>query len=209
MWEAVISGLTLGVILALSVGPVIFTIIKQSLHSGYAGGLSFVLGVWLSDILLVLVSNLFSELVRTLLSYKTAIGILGSLFLLGIGILYVFFKKVTLPSETAGSLYKVPHWEMLKIFTSGFLINTLNPSVIIFWLGSATAFSGQFKWPERTLVFSICILVNIVADILKVVMAGKLRTKLTLRTIVVINKISGTLLILFGLALFYGTFYLN
>jgi len=29
MWQAIISGLTLGCILALSVGPVIFTIVKR------------------------------------------------------------------------------------------------------------------------------------------------------------------------------------
>ena len=60
MWQAIISGLTLGCILALSVGPVIFTIIKQSINNGHTGGLSFVAGVWLSDIILVVISNFFS-----------------------------------------------------------------------------------------------------------------------------------------------------
>jgi len=39
------------------------------------------------------------------------------------------------------------------------------------------------------------------ADVFKVMMAGKLRNKLTLKTLVIINKISGSILIGFGLAL--------
>ena len=50
--------------------------------------------------------------------------------------------------------------------------------------------------------------VNILADFLKVMLAGQLRSRLTLQTINVINKISGSLLILFGILLFYGTYYL-
>ena len=107
MWQAVISGLSLGFILALSVGPVIFTIIKQSLNNGHAGGFSFVAGVWLSDILMVVISNVFSELMQSLLAYKTAIGIIGSIFLIGMGVIYIFFKKVTLQSGKDGAFPKM------------------------------------------------------------------------------------------------------
>jgi threonine/homoserine/homoserine lactone efflux protein len=87
MTEALIKGLALGSILALSVGPVIFTIIKQSLNNGKEGGLSFVTGVWISDIVLVFLSNAFSEWVNALLAYKRSIGYVGSIFLIGMGLL--------------------------------------------------------------------------------------------------------------------------
>lgn len=209
MWQAVLSGLTLGFILALSVGPVIFTIIKQSLQNGYVGGFSFATGVWLSDIFLVVVSNAFSEWVRTLLEYKTAIGVIGSVFLLAMGVLYVFFKKVTLPINNNGMIHRVPKSEMMKILSSGFIINTLNPNVIIFWLGVATAFAGKFDLSVRVIIFSVCLGVNILADVLKILLAGILRTRLTLHTIGIINKVSGSLLIFFGLALFYGVVFLD
>jgi len=67
MMEAVLKGLALGFVLALSVGPIIFTIIKQSLNNGHKGGFSFVVGVWVSDILLVVLSNTLTELVAQLL----------------------------------------------------------------------------------------------------------------------------------------------
>ncbi len=209
MWEAIISGLTLGLILALSVGPVIFTIIKQSLNNGHRGGFSFVIGVWLSDIVLVVISNAFSELVKGLMEYRKAIGVTGSVFLIGMGVIYVFFKKVTLQAGQEGMATRFRKRDMLKIVSSGFLINTLNPNVFIFWLGVATAFTGKFTLGQRVIIFSVCIGINILADILKVIMAGRLRTRLTLHTISVINKVSGTILIIFGIALFYGAVFLS
>lgn len=209
MWQAVISGLSLGFILALSVGPVIFTIIKQSLNNGHAGGFSFVAGVWLSDILMVVISNVFSELMQRLLIYKTAIGIIGSIFLIGMGVIYIFFKKVTLQAGKDGAFPKMRKRDMLKIFSSGFLINTLNPNVIIFWLGLGTALAGKFDLSQRIVVFSVCIGINVLADILKVLLAGKLRTRLTIQTIGTVNKVSGTILIGFGVALFYGVLFLK
>ena len=208
MWQAIISGLTLGCILALSVGPVIFTIIKQSLNNGHTGGLCFVAGVWLSDIILVFISNAFSEFVSGLLEYKNIIGYIGSAFLVAVGIYYLFFKKVTLRTDADGKAVKFRKREILKILSSGFFLNTLNPSVFIFWLGTATAFS-KYSFNQRLLIFSVCLAVNIAADILKVMLAGKLRTRLTLHNISLINKVSGVILAGFGLALFYGTYFLS
>src|SRR5580658_10965364 len=104
MIEAILKGLALGFILALSVGPIIFTIIKQSLNSGHRGGFSFVAGVWMSDIFLVVLSNVFTELVATLLEYKRGIGYAGSIFLVAMGVYFVFFKKVHLSTDAEGNL---------------------------------------------------------------------------------------------------------
>lgn len=204
MWHAIISGLTLGLVLMISVGPVIFSIIKQSLNNGREGGLSFIAGVWLSDIVLITVSNAFSELVTYMMEYRKILGVVGSLFLLFMGIYYVFFKKIKLQNPDGG-IIKFTRTDILKIFSSGFLLNTLNPNVFLFWLGTATAFASEYTLNERLMIFSICLVVNVTADVLKVFMAGKLRTRLTLYNISLINKISGTILIGFGVALLVGT----
>lgn len=206
MTASILKGLGLGFFLALSVGPVIFTIIKQSINNGIKGGLSFVAGVWLSDILLVFLSNFFSEMVSYLLKYKTAIAVVGSLFLLIMGVYYIFFKKVQL-SEDSDILKKFSTSDFTKIALSGFLINTLNPGVIIFWLINATAFAATNTLTERIIIFSICLIVNIITDLIKIMMAGKIREKLTPRHIVLINKISGSILVLFGLGLLFNVFF--
>jgi threonine/homoserine/homoserine lactone efflux protein len=207
MTEALLKGFALGLILTLSVGPVIFTIIKQSINNGKEGGFSFVAGVWISDILLVGVSNLFSAWVTELLEFRKAIGITGSIFLLAMGIYFAFLKKNTLSKDTDGREFSFGK-DFLKLAGSGFIINTFNPSVIFFWLLNATAFAVTHTREQRIVIFSTCLLINILADILKVVMAGKLRQRLTQHNISIINKISGTILIGFGFALCYSALFL-
>ncbi|MDX1936021.1 MAG: LysE family translocator [Flavihumibacter sp.] len=208
MTEALLKGLTIGLILALSVGPVIFTVIKQSINNGYKGGFSFVAGVWLSDIFLVVLSNAFSEWVTTILQYKKAIGYIGSGFLIAMGVFFVFFKKVTSAADASVGELRFRKRDVAKIAFAGFLINTLNPSVILFWLINATAFAVSHTMQQRIIIFSSCLLLNIIADVLKVLMAGKLRQRLTVKNISIINKLSGTILLGFGIALLYGAIFL-
>ncbi|SRR5579871_490755 len=209
MLQAILKGLALGFVLALSVGPIIFTIIKQSLNNGYKGGLSFVAGVWLSDIILVALSNAFTALVAELLEYKKAIGIGGSIFLIAMGIYFVFFKKVQLAASGNGDVARFRKRDMARIFASGFIINTLNPGVIIFWLGNATVLSLTHTLKQRIIIFSVCLLVNMAADVGKVMMAGKLGKRLTLHNLSIINKISGIILIGFGIVLVWGVMFIS
>jgi threonine/homoserine/homoserine lactone efflux protein len=209
MTEAIIKGLGLGLILTLSVGPVIFTILKQSINNGHKGGFSFVAGVWISDLFLVILSNMFTEIVRQLLEFRSLIGYIGSAFLVAMGIYYVFFKKVKIKSEDFQNAPAFSKSDFAKTILSGFFINTLNPSVIFFWLINATAFAATHNIWQRILIFSVCLVVNMIADVFKVMMAGKIRDKLTVHNISLINKISGTILMIFGLALLYGVIFIQ
>lgn len=208
MTEAIFKGLGLGLILAVSVGPVIFTILKQSINNGHQGGFSFVGGVWVSDIIWVLISNLFSSLVIELLNYKVTIGVIGALFVLSLGIFYVFFKKVKVDDNNV-ILIDFGRKDFTKAFMSGFIINTLNPSVIFFWLINTTAFASSHSVSERIVLFSVCLGINIIADILKVVLAAKIRHKLNPHNISIINKVSGAILIIFAISIAYGILFLN
>jgi len=208
MSEALLKGLALGFILTLSVGPVIFTIIKQSINHGKEGGFIFVAGVWISDILLVVLSNAFSEWVTQVMEYKQMIGYFGSIFLVVMGVYFVFFKKVKLRNTINGNYTPLSKKDFFQLLLSGFLINTLNPGVIFFWLLNATAFAVTHSLKQRILIFSICLLFNMAADVGKVLMAGKLASRLTLHNMKVINRLSGSILIIFGIFLFYGALFL-
>ncbi len=201
--EAILKGLAMGLLLVISVGPVIFTIIKQSINNGHAGGYSFVIGVWISDFLLVVLSNLFSELVTTLLDFKMQIGIIGSAFLMGMGFFYIFFKKVHIHPEDI-SLPPLKSSDHAKIVLQGFLLNSLNPAVIAFWLTAATAIAVSHTIRDRIIIFATALLLNMTADVIKVTLAGKLRKKLTVKNIRLVNKISGLILVIFGTVLLFG-----
>jgi len=131
----------------------------------------------------------------------------GSFFLLAMGVYFVFFKKVHLNTDASGNAILFRKRDMLRIFASGFLINTLNPGVFIFWLGNATVLSLTHTLKQRVIIFSVCLLVNMAADTGKVMMAGKLRKRLTLHNLSIVNKVSGTILICFGIALLWGVIF--
>ncbi|MEP7165008.1 MAG: LysE family transporter [Ferruginibacter sp.] len=202
MTDAIISGLLLGLALVFSVGPVIFTIIKLRINYGLASAFYFIGGVWLSDIFWVVIANAFSGLFESLISHKKPIGIAGGAFLISLGIYYLFFKKYH-SKEDLDKGVKIGNATHARLFITGFLINTLNPGVIALWFAAATkSLSNTFD--ERVVIFSICLLLNMSADFLKINLAGRLRTKLTDRNITIINKISGLMFIIFGAVLIVG-----
>lgn len=205
-FEAILKGLAMGLLLALSVGPVIFTIIKHSINNGKAGGFSFVIGVWLSDFLLVVLSNAFSELVTQLLDFKTVIGVAGSVFLIGMGLFYLLLKKVHIHPEDV-SMPPMRSSDHAKIALQGFLLNTLNPAVMAFWLTAATAIAITHSVRDRIIIFATALALNMGADVIKITLAGKVRKKLTLKNVRLINKISGLILLLFGTVLLLGVLF--
>src|ERR1700750_1284120 len=99
MIESLLKAITLGLLLSISVGPVMFSIIKQSLNNGHSGGMAFIIGVSASDITMILISNVFTQLFSAISSYKKEIGIAGSVFLISLGIFFLFFKKIKVNEE--------------------------------------------------------------------------------------------------------------
>jgi len=202
MIEAFLKGITLGLLLTISVGPVLFSVIKQSLNNGHKGGMAFILGVSASDIALVLISNVFTQLFSSLSSRRIEIGITGSIFLIVMGIYFLFFKKIK-TAEESRTIIKFRKRDYAKLFFSGFFMNTLNPAVFIFWLTTSTTFISH-TIEQRLIIFITCLSLVFTGDFAKVMLAGKIRNRLTPHNIHIINKVNGIILIGFGIALIWG-----
>jgi threonine/homoserine/homoserine lactone efflux protein len=214
MVDALLKGLAISLLLIFSVGPVIFTIIKQSINHGRRGGFSFIIGVWISDIIWVILSNGFSEAIKTLLHFKVPIGIAGCCFLIGMGIYFAFLKKIEPrrlqePTEIAGDEITPAgkKTNYFAILSSGFIINTLNPAVISFWVLMAASLASAYSLYDRLIIFSTCLGVNMLADIGKVLGAGYIGKKLSDRVILLINRVSGVLYLAFGVVILAGIIY--
>jgi len=199
MIDALIKGVTLGLLLAISVGPIVFTVIKQSLNNGRAGGMAFIAGISFSDIVLVVLANLFTNLFGLLNTHKKLLAVIASIFLILVGIYYLFFKKVKVNNEGDQS-FVFRTRDYAKIFVMGFVMNIFNPGIIIFWLTTSTTFVEE-TLNNRIVIFSAALLLALVADIIKVVLADKIRRKLTPKNIHRINQVNGGILIAFGIAI--------
>lgn len=209
MIAPLLKGLVLGIFLAISVGPVIFAILKQSINNGHKAGYVFVAGISTSDISLVLICNFFTSLFNQALNHRTFIAVAGSIFLIVMGIYTLFFKKVKTDEDNniVEKDFKTHHF--IGIFLSGFFINILNPGVFIFWFAWTAAILADSQTAPhplqyRAIVFGTCLAFVLLTDIAKVALASRVRSKLTPKILININRISGIILIGFGVALCYG-----
>ncbi|MBS0028488.1 LysE family translocator [Chitinophaga sp. 22321] len=201
MIASIVAGLGLGLFLSLSVGPVIFAIIKYSINNGFKAGISFALGVSFSDIMFVLTGNLATSFISDLEEYKRSIGVGGGILLIAMGIYGLLFKKVKISTgDEKPEMFRTHDY--LKIWLAGFLMNTLNPGVIIFWLGVCVANSAT-PASHRFIMYTVCLGLVLSADILKVFVSDKIRHKLTLTNVEWLNRIAGVSMIIFGVVLLY------
>lgn len=197
--DALIKGITLGLLLAISVGPIVFTVIKQSIANGHKGGLIFIAGISLSDILLVIFSNLFTNLFNVLNAHKKMLAVIASVFLIAAGVFYIFFKKTNLDANGDNNLQTRDY---TKLFVTGFIMNIFNPGIIIFWLTTATTFLND-SINKRIIIFATALMIALAADIAKVLLASKIRQRMTPKNIHLVNQINGVVLIAFGVFIIF------
>jgi threonine/homoserine/homoserine lactone efflux protein len=199
VYTAFYLGCGFGLFMAVSVGPTIFAIIKYSITYGWRAGMSFVLGVSLSDSIYVLLANMASAWLSGLMSHEKTIGYLGAVLLIIFG-LYGFFKKIKV-TRNRNDDAKVSSRDYFKIFASGFLMNTLNPGVIITWITAVAAISTMTA-AYRLVFFITCLGIILGFDFLKVLLAQRIRRRLTPRNIIYLNRISALCLVGIGIVLF-------
>ena len=208
--DPILKGMLLGFILSISIGPVIFAIIKQSLTNGKRSGYAFVAGVSSSDFILVFICNFFTSLFNLVLNHKSTIALAGAGFLLLMGLYTLFFKKLKLENMGTDSAHKtVSIKSLISSYFSGFLMNMLNPSVFLFWFAwtaaintSADGTSNPVQY--KLIVFGTCLGFVLLSDLIKVFLAGKLRPRLNEKNLLWINRVSGMIILIFSAALLYS-----
>ena len=209
MLAPIIKGLLLGLILSISLGPVIFAILKQSITNGRRAGYIFVAGVSTSDIGLLLIANIFTSIFLLVLDHKAFIAMAGAGFLLLLGLYTLFFKKIKIEYDEKGEEKVFRKRDYLGIYISGFLMNTLNPSVFIFWFAwtaaiGASAAETNNPVQYKFIVFATCLVFLLLSDLIKVALASRLRPSLTEKNLIWINRLSAIIILVFSAALFFG-----
>lgn len=198
-WDIILRGILLGLFVAISVGPTLFAVIRYSMHHTYKAGIAFVLGVSISDILYVSLSMIATEWLAFLKDHQDIIGYLGSGLFIIMG-LYQFLKKYKPKKPKRDGAVDVSNSTYMKIVGSGFLLNTLNPAVVILWMGASITVA-EYTLAQKLLFFGVCLGLVLGIDFCKVFLAEKIRNWLTLRKIMYLNKISALCIVFFGVIL--------
>jgi threonine/homoserine/homoserine lactone efflux protein len=201
MLEPVISGILLGCVVALLVGPVFFLILNTSLHRGFTHGAQVAFGVMLSDALFIFIAYFGSNFILLLDKHKSVAGIVASVLLLSFGI-GILIKKYTVPLESIQLNEKMK--SPIVFIAKGFMLNAMNPSVLFFWIGVAGTVGAKEHYTiKHLLVFYPTILCTVFStDLLKAYIAHKIKSVLTENLLTLINRISGVVLIGFAVYTF-------
>jgi len=190
--------------MAISVGPTLFAVIKYSLNYSYKAGLAFVVGVSVSDIMFVTLSNLAASWLELLKPYEKYIAFGGAAALMIMGA--AGFFKHQKPQRPGSKTVTISNGHYMKIWLSGFLVNTLNPGALITWLGAVTIIANTTVL-YRVVLFGTCLIIILSVDFSKVFLAEKIKRFLTLRRIVYVQKFSGICLFLIGCTLLISTIF--
>lgn len=190
--------------MAVSVGPTLFAVIKYSLNHSYKAGIAFVLGVSLSDIMYVTLANVAASFLEKLESYERYIAYGGAAILITIGLIGIIKKQI--PKRPSSEPVTITGGHYFRIWSSGFLINTINPGVIFSWLTAVTA-TANTSGTYRFVLFGTCLSLILGIDFTKVFLADSIRRKLTLRRVMYLQKFSAIVILLIGVALFVSTFF--
>ncbi len=200
MFTSVLQGISLGLVLALMIGPVFFMLLNTSIKKGFKPAAYLALGVALSDLLFIGIAVFGSSRIEAFNNHEKIIGWAGGLLLITFGLFSILKpakvspKDLVLPDDSK---------TMLIDTAKGFMLNSLNPFVLIFWIGVAGALhSGQIiEGRDQFLFFSAVVFTVFGTDLLKAFLASRLKKLLTARFLLWLNRISGAGLILFGIRL--------
>lgn len=199
MLQDVQAAIPLGFLLSLMVGPVFFVLLETSAIKGFRAALMFDFGVILADILFITIAYFSSFRLLENLSNEPGLYVFGGMILLVYGIIIVAKKEVR---ETQPD-FKVTKSDYPGLFVKGFLLNFINIGVLVFWLGIIIVVGPSLDSdPERIFIFfGTMILAYLGVDIIKILLAKRLKRKLTYKRIYLIRKGLGIILMICGLVL--------
>jgi threonine/homoserine/homoserine lactone efflux protein len=191
----------LGILSALpftiSFGPVFFAITETSLKRGFLSGMVVSIGILLSDILYVTLIGLgFAAFFNDEYSHFL-FSLLGGTMLLALGISFLI-KKIQNQTSSDIVVSKRP----IQSFVKGFVINSLNPYVALFWTGVIALVNTEMgiSGGDFRSYFAGFLLILFMSDLLKAWLAKTLRRKLT-EKLKIIYKVIGFIFLVFGVKL--------
>jgi L-lysine exporter family protein LysE/ArgO len=196
--NCILQGLLTGVILSLMLGTVFFSLIKNSVNSGYKTGIYIASGVILCDIIFIALAILSTEFAEFLKNNQNTISFLGGLVLLIMGI-SMFLKAKPKPDE--GKIFTSSSKSALYFIGNGFLLNVVNPVNFFSWLAISSLLKVKLDYEinDQVIYFSACLFSIFVVEIAIAYFASLLKKWMTDKVVQRINQVSG--LVFFGVGI--------
>jgi threonine/homoserine/homoserine lactone efflux protein len=193
MIHAIFEGLLMGLFLSVFIGPVFFLLIDTSIKKGIKEAFIMDAGVILSDIAwIVLLWWGMDKYLGFFLNSSLAMIFAGIVFsLFGISGLIIKNRKRLKRTGVSNK----------NLFLQGFFLNTINPSVALFWLATITLAMKRFdRDQDFILIFFIAIFITVaLIDSFKFFTANRLGAFLNERRQNILSIITHLLMLIFGI----------
>ncbi|MFD0834764.1 LysE family translocator [Mariniflexile aquimaris] len=208
MFDDIVAAIPFGFILAFTIGPVFFVLLETSATKGFRSALIFDCGVMLADVIFILVAFFSTNRLLEKVKDDPSFLIFGGVLLVAYG--FITFIKT---SKSFRSIVKEYHKVEIKkgygkLFLKGFLLNFINIGVLFGWVAFIVLGNSLTSSTDGVIVFlSTILIVYFLVDLIKIVVAKKLRSRLTPRLIYKTKKIIALVILGFGVLLLVQGFF--
>jgi len=208
MFDDILTAVPFGIILAFTIGPVFFVLLETSATKGFRSALIFDSGVMLADIIFILVAFFSTNKLLDKIEADPNFLVFGGVLLLTYGIIS-FIKTSKSFREIVREYHKVEIKKGYgKLFLKGFLLNFINIGVLLGWVAFIVLANSLTTSENGVVVFlSTILIVYFLTDLVKIVVAKKLKNKLTPRLIYKTKKVIALVILGFGVLLLIQGFF--
>jgi len=189
------NGLAYGLVSIFFLGSGFFALFQAALSHGFNRAMAVSVGIVMTDaVLIALVMVGFSSFMENE-EVKFWLGVMGATVLIAFGVSTWLRRKSLKESNVEGS-------SILTFWLKGVVLNGFNPLIAIFWIG-AVGTTGAFGYSltAQAWFFGGFLTTILCMDAFKVVMISKLTKYFTAKSLTNMNRVVGTLFIIFGLRL--------
>lgn len=203
----ILKGIGQGFLISiLSFGPSFFTLINSGIKGGKAEGMRVALGIFLSEFIMALICFFGLSRFFILPEFQLGFSFFAATAISYIGIrgfykkYQQFLRSIEQPAAKSKSFFK------------GFILNLINPFVLLLWVGLLAIVSVYYDKNDPN--YEVSILINLISilftlfllDLGKVYLSDFLGRKLSRRVYYFINKYFGLILLIIGIYFFYHFF---
>lgn len=194
-----LEGLAWGLATALLLGPVFFTLLRAALDHGFRGGAVVAAGIIASDVAALLICASGARAMSGAPMNEQALALAGGALLFALGLVYLLKRPHTGPPKNT-----MRKRDALGLFTSGFLVNFVNPFVFAVWTGLVLHATNAYSEADDRAVFYGAVLMGILAsDLLKAWFAPRLARLLSVKVLMWVHRCVAVLLLLSSIRLLW------
>ncbi len=201
------EGLLLGITVAITLGPALVALLQTSIKHGVKTGIFLAMGIFTSDLFLVVLAFFGVSEIITAPKFHLAFGILGGTLMISYGI-YTVLRKIpkTEQVEVISEIH-VKRPGVMPYYFKGFILNVANPSLWFFWIFWVVSINSTYGGDRKSVAmfFAGALGMILTTDILKCILANKIKVLGNPKVKLWINRIVGILFFIFGAFIITGT----